>query len=186
FDAEGNEHPILEDADSLYGGRIKVRATPPRDRNVAVIPVNLGFPTRQFKIYLDSAAVPGWNEIDAVGLLDAQGQSHWASGATASSTYADRGSGIGVDGVQEVVPEKHTLSAEDRIGRLDAEVKALQAEIAEIKAASERQGPRGVPVWQPPGLQPAIQVQPGFQPIEELVVPAIVPPESDPRVPAPE
>ena len=32
--------------------------------------------------------MPGWNEIDAVGLLDKQGQIHWAKSAKASSTFA--------------------------------------------------------------------------------------------------
>jgi beta-lactamase regulating signal transducer with metallopeptidase domain len=43
------------------------------------------------RIELDSPNVPGWNEIDAVGLLDSKGQIHWAKTAKASSTYADVG-----------------------------------------------------------------------------------------------
>jgi beta-lactamase regulating signal transducer with metallopeptidase domain len=43
------------------------------------------------RIELDSPNVPGWNEIDAVGLLDSKGQIHWAQTAKASSTYADVG-----------------------------------------------------------------------------------------------
>jgi hypothetical protein len=53
------------------------------------IPVNVDFPVKRVKIYLDSPAVEGWNEIDAVGLVDAEGKLHWAESATASSTYAD-------------------------------------------------------------------------------------------------
>jgi len=39
------------------------------------------------KLALASAAVPGWNEIDAVGILDSQGKVHWAKAATGSSSY---------------------------------------------------------------------------------------------------
>lgn len=33
--------------------------------------------------------VPGWTQIDAVGLLEVGGHIHWATGARASSTAAD-------------------------------------------------------------------------------------------------
>jgi beta-lactamase regulating signal transducer with metallopeptidase domain len=61
----------------------------PRDqpRGISVIPVRLDFPVRRIKLYLDSRAVPGWNEIDAVGLEDDAGQTQWALGVEASSTY---------------------------------------------------------------------------------------------------
>jgi hypothetical protein len=39
------------------------------------------------KLTLDTKAVAGWNEIDAVGILDAEGKVHWAKSATASSSY---------------------------------------------------------------------------------------------------
>jgi len=42
------------------------------------------------KIYVDSRGVPGWNEIDAVGLEDKDKQVIWATEATASSTYAQQ------------------------------------------------------------------------------------------------
>ncbi len=48
------------------------------------------------RVELDSANVPGWNEIDAVGLLDKQGQVHWAKTAKASSTFADVAGGLPV------------------------------------------------------------------------------------------
>lgn len=43
------------------------------------------------RLYLDSPAVPGWNEIDAVGLVELSGKIHWANEAKASSTFADQG-----------------------------------------------------------------------------------------------
>jgi hypothetical protein len=41
-------------------------------------------------IHLDTASVPGWNEIDAVELVGRDGSRRWASSATASSSFADR------------------------------------------------------------------------------------------------
>jgi len=41
-------------------------------------------------IYLDSARVPGWNEIDAVELVGKDGSQQWAARAEASSTYAQQ------------------------------------------------------------------------------------------------
>lgn len=46
------------------------------------------------KIYIESTAVAGWNEIDAVGLKDEFGTIHWATEADASSTFADVESGV--------------------------------------------------------------------------------------------
>ena len=45
--------------------------------------------TRRVKIYLACTKVPGWNEIDAVALIDDKGGKQWAVHADASSTYAD-------------------------------------------------------------------------------------------------
>ena len=59
------------------------------DRGVSKIPVKVNFKTNRVKIYLASKDVPGWNEIDAVGVVDTAGKSHWAKSAHASSTFAE-------------------------------------------------------------------------------------------------
>jgi hypothetical protein len=64
------------------------KIVPGTERNVLKIPVKGNIQTQKVKIYLDSKKVPGWNEIDAVGLVDAEGKTHWAKKAEASSTYA--------------------------------------------------------------------------------------------------
>lgn len=56
-------------------------------RGVSRIPLEIDFAVSRIKIYIDSAAVPGWNEIDAVGLVDKQGRRHWAIRAYASSSF---------------------------------------------------------------------------------------------------
>ncbi len=58
------------------------------DRGISKIPVKVNFKTNRVKIYLASKDVPGWNEIDAVGVVDTAGKTHWARSAHASSTYA--------------------------------------------------------------------------------------------------
>jgi hypothetical protein len=56
-------------------------------------PANLR--AKSVKVYLDTARVPGWNEIDAVELVGRDGTRQWASQAAASSTYAEgRGEGL--------------------------------------------------------------------------------------------
>ncbi len=51
------------------------------------IPLATSAPTRRIRLYLASEKVPGWNEIDAVALVDRQGGVQWASDARASSFY---------------------------------------------------------------------------------------------------
>ncbi len=65
--------------------------TPPGGgQGVSWIPFGIKGKTRRVKLHLNSAGVPGWNEIDAVGLVDAAGRLQWSSAASASSTYASR------------------------------------------------------------------------------------------------
>jgi hypothetical protein len=61
--------------------------------------------SKRIKIYLDSMHVPGWNEIDAVGIVDDAGKTHWATGARASSTYAEQNG--------EAVPGPRALRGEE-------------------------------------------------------------------------
>ena len=52
-----------------------------------------GLIANSIRVYLDTAKVPGWNEIDAVELIGRDGSRQWARSATASSTYASPGRG---------------------------------------------------------------------------------------------
>jgi hypothetical protein len=61
-------------------------AQPPVDFSV---PVQGNVLANSIKVYLDTARVPGWNEIDAVELIGRDGSRQWAKQASASSTYAD-------------------------------------------------------------------------------------------------
>ena len=64
---------------------------PGSGKGISEIAVNIDFKTNRVKIYLDSPKVRGWNEIDAVGLVDNVGRKHWAAMARASSTFAKSG-----------------------------------------------------------------------------------------------
>jgi hypothetical protein len=73
---------------------------------VSEVTFQVPFKTNRVKIYLDSRSVPGWNEIDAVGLRDSGGKVHWAVAAEASTNYAERQVGAAAVQVapQGVVP----------------------------------------------------------------------------------
>jgi hypothetical protein len=78
---DGTESPIWEGTmepstgDELVSSDFKV-GSPVRAQSV--------------KVYLDTARVPGWNEIDAVQIVGRDGSKQWASASSASSSYADR------------------------------------------------------------------------------------------------
>ncbi len=93
FDPQGREIEVWQGEDP----------TPPiSSMGTSSVPVKVDFPVQKVKIYLNSPAVKGSNAIDAVGLVDNNGNVRWASSATASSTYAD------VESVEELatVPER--------------------------------------------------------------------------------
>lgn len=125
FDQQGGEVVAWEGADPTS-----------RDagRGVSVIPFRQAVVTATVRIDLNSASVPGWNEIDAVGLIDAQGNTHWAASATASSTYADLTQTGGYPLYS--YPE----SSDARIQRLEAEVQALREALEQLKAELQRRG----------------------------------------------
>lgn len=81
YDANGKEVELWSGSDPTPAGS---------EKGISVIPLHPDFDLTRIRVYLDSQKVAGWNEIDAVGLLDASGTTHWAAGATASSTYADQ------------------------------------------------------------------------------------------------
>ncbi len=117
FDEDGKEHMAWMGSDPTP--RTAARGT-------SVIPIKTKFKVRKVKLYFDSPAVPGWNEIDAVA-LKAKDNTQWAEKVTASSTYA-----------QTPVPQPPVMvrvPAEDlkRLKELDQEVKTLQKEMQRMQ-----------------------------------------------------
>ena len=76
----GVELPIWQGAQDTVPG--------PIDR---IFPAPGGLKARGAKVWLDTKRVPGWNEIDAVALMDRGGTRHWAVQASASSSYGGSG-----------------------------------------------------------------------------------------------
>lgn len=58
-----------------------------RGEFVTTYPISSPAPVLRLKVVIDTAAVPGWNEIDAVALVDPAGMEHWAVEAEASSSW---------------------------------------------------------------------------------------------------
>ena len=120
----------------------------PTDAGIGVseIPVKADFKTNRVKLYIDSPSVPGWNEIDAVGLRDKNKTMHWAVAADASTTYAapypPEGSApptVATVAADAVLSSLRTMDqaklreAEERIKKLEDEVKDLKATVEELK-----------------------------------------------------
>jgi hypothetical protein len=76
---------------------------------ISEIPLNSGSDVETITLYLDSPRVQGWNEIDAVGLLDGAGNVHWAQAAVASSTYAEKPRRASAPPSGEVEPDLEPL-----------------------------------------------------------------------------
>jgi hypothetical protein len=79
FREDGTEVEAWSGADPTPPGSVK---------GISEVPVDFNFKTKRVKIYLSSTKVAGWNEIDAVGIKDADGKILWAARAWASSSYA--------------------------------------------------------------------------------------------------
>lgn len=72
--------------DVLWEGRAPASTTP---NWFAPTLASTRYATTAIRLVVDTDRVPDWNEIDAVE-LEGDGIRQWASGATASSSYADR------------------------------------------------------------------------------------------------
>ena len=99
--------------------------SPDEDHGVSVVPIKIDFKINRIKIYLDSQNVPNWNEVDAVGLRDADGKMHWVTACDASTTYAQQMQ------YQPFVMVDNNLV--ERLTRLETDVKELKELMKEIK-----------------------------------------------------
>ncbi|MEQ8786926.1 MAG: hypothetical protein RIC55_11530 [Pirellulaceae bacterium] len=138
----------------------------PLDRSAGIgvseIEVERTMKTNRIRLYLNSKDVPGWNEIDAVGLRDKAGETHWAVRVTASSCYASpRVSGVIADLADPFAPVAEALlprivvveeeeealvemetpprdPRDERIDKLEAEVRALREAVKALQTAIEQ------------------------------------------------
>ncbi len=101
--------------------------TSDNDMGVSEIPVKVDFKTARIKLSIASKDVPGWNEIDAVGLRDRRGTTHWAVAAEASSTYAPPYDVF----LRQVEPSP--ANYENRIRQLENEVRELKDTLRDLR-----------------------------------------------------
>ncbi len=105
--------------------------TSPEDaKGVSVIPFKVDFKVNRVKLYIASTKVPGWNEIDAVGLKDDKGKVQWATSAHASSTFAEP--------ARPVAPPPVSMIQEERIRKLEEEVRQLKMMLEEMKKKMDK------------------------------------------------
>jgi hypothetical protein len=120
-----------------------VDPTPPGSgRGVSRIPLQVPFAVRQLKLYVGSLGVSGWNEIDAVGLVDGEGTAHWATAAHASSTYAELltvvqrdttpGVALPTERSRIVYSPAALARVEGRLQRLEHEIRQLRQECRDL------------------------------------------------------
>jgi hypothetical protein len=93
------------------------------------IPIKAPFPFQKLKLYINSPDVPGWNEIDAVGLRLSPEDTRWASAVEASSTY---GSGSMSVMTAPQMPA-NTTNSDQKFRDLQKEVRQLRKELQELK-----------------------------------------------------
>jgi beta-lactamase regulating signal transducer with metallopeptidase domain len=122
FRLDGTEVEVWKGADPT---------SPEEQKGISFIPVKIDFKTNRIKVYLDSVAVPGWNEIDAVGLTDTDGKTHWVTAADCGTTYARPYEEVMAQRVPTPVlmPE----NAEIRLKKLEAEVDELKKANKELR-----------------------------------------------------
>ncbi|MCA9076599.1 MAG: hypothetical protein KDA93_16365 [Planctomycetaceae bacterium] len=132
FDREGVESIVWEGQDPTAAGQT---------RGVSKIKLRTDIVTDRIRIYLDSPKVPGWNEIDAVGLIGQDADRQWAVGVKASSTYAreippqvDQPQMDPFDGV--FVGDSELMAKREQ--QLAALVKQLRQRDEQLRAAQER------------------------------------------------
>ena len=121
--------------------------------SIFTVPSQVDFTVTRVRLEIASRKVPGWNEIDAVGLLDTSGKIHWAQSATASSFYGDqhqvtpppvfekwaapRQSTSLHRNVKPEAGQRHdpniSMGTENRIDRLEKEMKEMKELLQEMR-----------------------------------------------------
>jgi hypothetical protein len=119
FDPEGNEVLAWEGEDPTAKGSGK---------GISVIPLRVDFEVQRVKVYINSPAVAGWNEIDAVALTSNTGEVQWAAEAEASTTYASQSADT---------PEAFIAIEAEELEQMQAELEELRAEVERLRRIEE-------------------------------------------------
>lgn len=152
------EPRVDEDADDVDEVEVwKGKDPTPVDaqRGVSRIDIETVHRTKRIRIYLDSPRVAGWNEIDAVGMMDADGDLQWATSARASSTFGGGGVAMALPAGNMVQPaiifdaeggakreaglEEILADQERQMAKLVRDLKKAREEIARLRQQTEAQ-----------------------------------------------
>jgi beta-lactamase regulating signal transducer with metallopeptidase domain len=134
YTEDGLEHEVWKGQDPTPAGS---------GRGVSLLPVKLNHSVTHLKLYLRSKQVKGWNEIDAVGVLDVEGKIHWAVRAEASSSYADRETGpSAIDYIISIGTDRWVPvgGESQRLDKLEAEVKSMKESLKRIEEMLKQRG----------------------------------------------
>lgn len=97
-------------------------------KGVSKVKLKTPLKTNRIRIHLHSKEVAGWNEIDAVGVIDTDEKTHWAVDASASSTY-------GAGGLSSTfLPDPR----DEKIKELEAALEELQALLKASEIENDR------------------------------------------------
>jgi len=108
-----------------------------RKNGISEIPLRANFQISRLKIYLSSQDHPGWNEIDAVGLVDAAGVTHWPVDADSAGTYAQEILSE-TGGKSYVIPTQRTFADMKDLRQADRALAELKQAVKEESSDSTR------------------------------------------------
>lgn len=123
FKLDGSEVAVWQGTDPIPKGR---------PHGVSLMRVRPGFATMQIRITVNTPLVSGWNEIDAVALIDAGGATHWAVAGDASSHYGLQQRPVLPIGVVGN-PSPSVAMLQRELMRLQNQVAGLQKDVAELR-----------------------------------------------------
>jgi hypothetical protein len=125
------------DGEEVVAWEGKDPVKPDDGKGVALIPVKADFPVARVKVYIDSPAVASWNEIDAIGLRDDAGTTHWTVACEASTTYAQQEVAVAPIAPPDVMQARLT-ELESEVSDLKDLVDTLRAELKAKESGEER------------------------------------------------
>ncbi len=117
-------------------------------RGISKIEIETAFKTKKIRVHIKSKEVPGWNEIDAVGIQDKAGKVHWAVKVRASSSYASddmpdegvaiKGPAVAVEAVEERDRKAKLKEEIENYRRLEERLAAQLKAIQDTRKAREK------------------------------------------------
>ena len=121
---DGSEVSIWQGNDPIPKGR---------SHGVSMLRFRTGFPTMQIRLTVSTSFVPGWNEIDAVALIDGAGATHWAVAGDASTFYGQQQHHVRIDAGNVAVGRRDQQHEPNRRPSQPRFVPCLQSQVAGLQ-----------------------------------------------------